>query len=142
MKGIQKRTHPPRVRLPIIFKLWNTSWSFCCYINVTTWTACLTFLFSCISEFIVPSHDQFDQEFNLCLGNIAVDNWDNPQMLQIKIKLSKADPFRKRVNIYLSAISRDLCSIRGILTYLALRGNHSGPLLVYALRWQRPYSAT
>ena len=26
------------------------------------------------------------------LGDIGVDNWENPQMLQVKIKQSKTDP--------------------------------------------------
>ena len=52
----------------------------------------------------------------------------------------KADPFCKGVNIYLGATERDLCPIRGILPYLALRGNRSGPLFILSdgrgLTWQ------
>ena len=51
-------------------------------------------------------------------------------MLQVKIKQSKADHFCKGVNIYLGATERILCPIGGILPYLALRGNYSGPLFM------------
>ena len=77
-----------------------------------------------MSLLYVPFDDQFDETYHLCLCDIAIDNQDNPQMLQVKIKHSKTDPFHKGVNIYLGATRRDLCPIRGILPYLALRGSH------------------
>ena len=51
-------------------------------------------------------------------------------MLQVKIKQSKTDPFRKGVNIYLGTTRRGLCPIRGILPYLALRDSRPGPLFI------------
>ena len=59
-------------------------------------------------------------------------------MLQVKIKQSKTDPFRKEINIYLGATRRDLCPIKDILPYLALRGNRLGPLFML----KRPYLAS
>ena len=98
---------------------------------MTQAACCLAFFgFLCISEFTIPSDDLFDQGCHLCLSDIAIDNWDNPKMLQVKMKQSKTDPFRKGVNIYLGVTERDLCPIRGILPYLALRGNCSGPLFI------------
>ena len=87
------------------------------YMNVMASTSCcLTFFgFLCISEFTVPSNDQYDEEYHLCLNDMVIDTLDNPQMLQVKIKQSKTEPFGKRINIYLSAIRRDLCPVRGIL---------------------------
>ena len=140
LKGIQKSqtlTHPPRVRLPITIQIMENILQLLSqrpksYMNVMTWAACCLafFGFLRISEFTVPSDDQFDQACHLCLSDIALDNRDNPQMLQVKIKQSKTDPFRKGVNIYLGATKRDLCPIKGILPYLALRGNRSGPLFI------------
>ena len=70
--------------------------------TVMTWAACcLTFFgFLRVIEFTVPSDDQFKQTCYLCLSDIAIDNWDNPQMLQVKIEYSKTDPLHKGVNIY------------------------------------------
>ena len=97
-----------------------------------TWAACcLTFFgFLHVSEFTIPFDDLFNQGCYLCLSDIAIDNQDNPKTLQVKIKQSKTDPFCKGVNIYLGVTERDLCPLRGILPYLALRGNRSGPLFM------------
>ena len=140
LKGIQKSqtlTHPPRVRLPITIQIMENILQLLSqrpksYMNVMTWAACCLafFGFLRVSEFTVPSDNQFNQACHLCLSDIAIDNRDNPQMLQVKIKQSKTDPFRKGVNIYLGATKRDLCPIKGILPYLALRGNRSGPLFI------------
>ena len=137
LKGIQKSqalTHPPRVCLPITIQILENILQLLSqrpksYMNVMTWAACCLafFGFLRVSEFTVPSDDQFDQACHLCLSDIAIDNQDNPQMLQVKIKQSKTDPFCKGVNIYLEA---DLCPIKGILPYLALRGNRSDPLFI------------
>ena len=140
LKGIQKSqplTHSPRIRLPItiqimenILQLLSQRPKF--YMTVMTWAACCLsfFEFLRVCEFTVPSDDQFDQTCHLCLSDIVIDNRDNPRMLQVKIKQSKTDPFRNGVNIYLGETRRDLCPTRGILPYLALRGNCSGPLFI------------
>ena len=51
-------------------------------------------------------------------------------MLKISIKQSKTDPFRRGVDIYLGATDDTLCPMRGILPYLALRGDCRGPLFM------------
>ena len=48
----------------------------------------------------------------------------------IFIKQSKTDPFCKGINIFLGATNNDVCLIKGILPYLAVRGNQKGLLFV------------
>ena len=86
---------------------------------------CLPFFgFLRLSEFTIPSDSQFDKALHLCLNNISIDNRDNPKLLQIRLKQSKTDPFRRGVSIYLGATESNLCPAKGILPYLALRGTH------------------
>ena len=44
-----------------------------------------------------------NQTFSTCLtpGNIAIDNHSSPKTMRVRIKQSKADPFRAEINIYL-----------------------------------------
>ena len=42
-----------------------------------------------VSEFTIPSDQQFDQACHLCLRDNSVDSRDNPQMVRIWIKQSK-----------------------------------------------------
>jgi len=51
------------------------------------------------------------QEVHLCFNDIAVDNPAQPQVVQITIKQSKTDPFRKGVKLYLGKTSSDLCPV-------------------------------
>ena len=150
LKGIQKRqsslTHPPRICLQIIIEIMKNILQLLLqrlksYMNIMRWAACCVafFGFLHISKFTVPSNDQFDQTCPLCLSYIAIDNRDNPQVLQVKIKQSKTDPFRKGVNIYLGSTRRDLCPIKGILLYFSIKRLSFWPT-VYTLRWKRPYS--
>ena len=51
-------------------------------------------------------------------------------MMCIRIKQSKTDPFHQGVYIYLGRTDNNICPIKAILPYLALRGNVSGPLFM------------
>ena len=141
LKGIQKSqsvTLPPKVRLPITIKMmesikrliWQTPKT---YTNLMIWAAwCLAFFgFLRVSEFTIPSNSQFDEASHLCLNDISIDSRDNPKMLQIRLKQSKTDPFRRGVSIYLGTTESNLCPVKGILPYLALRGTCTGPLFIY-----------
>jgi len=54
----------------------------------------------------------------------------NPSAIRVRIKQSKMDPFQKGVCILLGKTDQSLCLIKGILPYLALRGDAHGPLFL------------
>ena len=97
------------------------------------WAACCLafFGFLRVSEFTVPADNQYDDSCHLSLSSISIDSRVNPQQLKITIKQSKTDPFRKGVSVFLGATGKNLCPVRGILPYLAIRGNHLGPLFIF-----------
>ena len=103
------------------------------YNNSMMWVACCLafFGFLKVSEFTIPSDMQFDEEVHLCLDDISVDCRGNPLALRLRLKHSKTDPFRRGVSIYLGTTENNLCPVKGILPYLAMRGSCSGPLLIY-----------
>ena len=86
--------------------------------------------FLCVSEFTIPSVTSYDPTCHLSMKDVAVDNRDNSHLLQVAIKQSKTDPFRRGVNIYLGATDSTICPVKAVLAYLVLRGGQAGPLFI------------
>ena len=48
------------------------------------------------------------------------------------IKVSKTDPFRKGVHVFLGRTADPLCPVAALLAYMAIRGRAPGPLYIMA----------
>lgn len=81
--------------------------------------------------FTVPHLREFDPAASLCLGDVALDDRQNPSMLRVILKQSKTDPFRKGVSIYLGRTHVDLCPVLAVLAYVAICPAVCGPLFVF-----------
>ena len=77
-----------------------------------------------------PSLSAFDPNRHLSVRDIAVDVPLNPSCLQICIKASKTDPFRKRCTILIGPGS-PLCAVQAIVSFLKRRGNRPDPLFLF-----------
>ena len=77
---------------------------------------------------MVPNQSEFDAGVYLSVTDIAVDCKTYPCTIQVTIKQSKTDPFMKGVQLFLGRIEHQICSIKRILLYLALRGYKPGDL--------------
>ena len=84
------------------------------------WAAvCMCFFgFLRSGEVVVPSEREYDATVHLSYGDVRVDNTENPQFLEVAIKASKTDPFRKGVTVYLGRTNNDLCPVSAILAYM------------------------
>ena len=71
----------------------------------------------------MPSDNCYDPGAHLSLTDVAVDNLSDPSSLQVRIKASKTDPFRKGVDIFLGRTGDDICPISAMLAYVAVRGD-------------------
>ena len=80
----------------------------------------------------MPSDNCYDPGAHLSLTDVAVDDLSNPSILQVRIKASKTDPFRKGVDIFLGSTGDDICPISAMLAYVAVRGDAPGPLFRFA----------
>ena len=143
IKGI-KRTQSSTIRgissprLPITPTILRKIWS---YWSATTpsydqkmlWAAfCLGFFgFLRAGEFTVPADNMFDQSSHLSYEDIAVDSHTSPTILQVRLKMSKTDPFRHGISIYIGKTGNNLCPVAALLSYLAIRGQHAGPLFCF-----------
>ena len=140
LKGIRKQQaigSAPRIRQPITIQIMAGIKSILLkdphdYHNIMMWAACcLAFIgFLRSSEFTVPSQDTYDSQVHLSPKDIAVNNQANPQLLQVVIKQSKANPFRQGASLYLGKTDSSICPVTGILPFLAVRGNQDGPLVM------------
>jgi len=96
------------------------------------WVACCLafFGFLRIGEMVASEVKSFDLGVHLCFSDIAVDNSDHPNVLQISIKQSKTDPFRKGVDLFVGRTDTDICPVVALLNYLVIRGTVPGPLII------------
>ena len=78
-------------------------------------------------EITVPSLAQYDQEVHLSEGDVRLDRAVPPKVIQVQIKASKTDPFRKGVTIHLGRTGNELCPVSAIAAYMVVRGREEGP---------------
>ena len=62
---------------------------------------------------------------------LSVSQFYTQGMVQICIKQSKTDPFRRGVNRYVGKTGADLCPASAMLDYLNMRGMSAGPLFKF-----------
>ena len=75
------------------------------------------------NEFTVPVQTGYDPAVHLSYSDVAVDNRDYPTMVVISVKQSKTDPLRSGVQITLGATEDDICPVKALMPYLAIRGS-------------------
>ena len=131
LRGIKRSpAHSPRLpRMPItpaILRILKDQWATAAMRDtdfVMLWAACCMgfFGFMRAGEFSVTHVSDFDPAASLCLGDIAVDQHRDPSVVQVRLKQSKTDPFRRGVSIYLGRTQTDLCPVVAILAYIAVR---------------------
>ena len=79
-------------------------------------------------EITVPTDAGFDEGVHLAFNDISVDCTENPQVICVRIKASKTDPFRVGADIFIGRTDNDLCPVATVLAFMALRGPGPGSL--------------
>ena len=126
---------PSRPRLPVssnILRIIYSAIDLKSFDDVMFWAACLLAYFGFLrsAEFTVPSLSAFNPSVHLSVSDVSVDVPLNPSCLQVFIKASKTDPFRKGCNILIGLGSPPLCAVQAVVSYLARRGQRPGPLFL------------
>ena len=98
------------------------------------WAAAATCFFGFLrsGEITVPSEKGYDPGAHLSFGDVAVDSTAAPTTVRVRIKASKTDPFRAGVDVYLGHTGDPICPVAALLTYMAARGNGTGPLFKFS----------
>jgi len=102
------------------------------YQHILIWAVCCTAFFGFLrcSEFTVPTEQDYDPNVHLSFADVAVDCKKDPQIIQLYIKQSKTDPFRKGIKLALGKTDGTVCPVSAILAYLAIRGSQPGALFI------------
>ena len=138
MKGA-RRTKPAKgdQRLPITPLILNKMYEILNqepqkYENKLLWAACCLGFFAFLGsgEFTIKPGEDFDPTWHLTINDISVDSLTDPSKIQIHIKGSKTDQWRKIIHLLVGRTDSHLCAVKAILTYIAARGFRDGPLFI------------
>ena len=139
LKQAKSAASRPRERLPItprILRLLKKAWEADGggRDEIMLWAACCMCFFGFLrsGEITVVSKGQYDPEANLSEGDVRLDNEAPPKVVQVRLKASKTDPFRKGTTIFIGGTSNDLCPVKVIAAYLVARGRATGPFFSFA----------
>ena len=83
-------------------------------------------------EVVVPSDHEYDASVHLSVEDVLVDNTITPQWLEIQVKASKMDPFRKGVSVYIGVTGGVVFPVAAILDYRVRRGSAAGPFFRFS----------
>ena len=91
----------------------------------------LFFEFVRVGEMMAPSDKGFDLAVHLSIGDMAIDNPQEPSVVGIRVKQSKTDPFQKEIDLFLQKMVSLVCQEVVLLDYLQEQGIGSAPLIRY-----------
>lgn len=147
LKGIKRlqavEKGSPKQKLPItpnllirIKQIWEkdpVSWDV-----AMLWAAvCLCFFgFFRSGQITQLTEGGYDQGTHLSPEDVSVDSLTNPQMLKIRLKCSKTDPFRVGIDVFVGRTDGPLCPVAAMLGYLSYR--RSSPGLLFKFKDGRP----
>lgn len=139
VKKVQSKGHRRDTRLPVtpelllkLREVWNRNSG--ARDNIMIWAAATLCFFGFMraGELTVPSDSTFDESSHLAFQDIAVDSYSNPQMLKVRLKASKTDPFRVGVDVFVGRTGSLLCPVAAVLAYMKVRGAGVGPFFTFA----------
>lgn len=81
---------------------------------------------------VSPSRSSFDPAVHLCVGDVRVDSPDSPSLIEVRLKASKTDPFRRGISVYLGVTGCILCPVAAILDYMVRRSSEAGPFFTFS----------
>ena len=93
------------------------------------WAACCMVFFGFMraGEFTCRSANTPSDD-TLSVSDKSIDSRVNPQVLIVRLRHSKTDPFGAGVNLYLGHTGNTLCPVATVLGYLAIHSSTPGPL--------------
>ena len=89
------------------------------------------FAFLRAGELCTPSSTSYDSDVHVCVQDISVDDTQSPSVMQVRIKQSKTDPFRKGVSLAIGRTGTKLCPVAAVLDFIVARGSSPGPLFTF-----------
>lgn len=83
----------------------------------------------------MPIDAAYDEGAHLNFADITVDSIKKPRVLKVRMKVSKTDPFRVGVDVFVGKTDNSFnCSVSAVLQYTVHWGESTGPFFKSA-RW-------
>ena len=130
LRGIKKcQINCINPRLPITTELLYrirgalSSRLFSPYMDKMFLSCCLLAFFGFLRCGEFTTSGTFDPSTHLTLNDIQFQEWNHVQIIQLRLKSSKTDPFREGVILNIFQTSNSLCPVASMQQYLALRYN-------------------
>jgi len=100
--------------------------------DVIFWAVCLLAYFGFLwsAKFTAPNLSAFNLSLHLSVSDVSVDIPLNPLCIQVFIKASKTNPFRKGFNVLIGLGSPPLRAVQAVVSYWACHGNCPVPLFL------------
>ena len=138
IKRVQAHQAPPLLkRLPItieIMRMLQSVWvkNEANAQTAMLWAAACTGFFGFLraGEFTIASRNAYDPQVHFSLADLSIDSHSAPTMISLRIKQSKTDPFRQGVDVFLGATQADICPVKAMVDYIAVRPQSPGPLFI------------
>ena len=86
-------------------------------------------------EILIPSDASYNPAAHLSYGDLRVDSTSSPSFIELHIKSSRTDVFRKGILIYFGITGMDLFPVAAILGCMVCHNKSPGPVLVFSDRW-------
>ena len=77
-------------------------------------------------EITISSLSAFDQNKHLAWGDVAIDNPESPQTLQVHLKWSKTDKYGMGLDVFIGKTDCPLCPVQAVLNFIAIQGIDQG----------------
>lgn len=68
-------------------------------------------------ELTVPSEIGYDEGAHLSFQDVSVDSLADPQVMRVRLKASKTDPFRTGVDVFVGRTGCTLCPVAAVLIH-------------------------
>ena len=140
VKGLKRKatSGPQRTRLPItpnILLHLKRAWEVMPAHRDASmlWAAATMCFFGFLraGEVVAPGGSSYDASVHLSHGDVRLDSQADPQFVEVRIKASKTDPFRRGVSVYLGRAAGPLCPVAAVLSYMVSRGTGPGPFFTF-----------
>ena len=83
------------------------------------------FAFMRAGELSTLSSTSYDSNAHLCVQDVSVEYPQSPSVMQVLIKQSKTDPFRKGVTLAIGRTGTKLCPVSAMLDFIVARAQIS-----------------
>ncbi len=96
------------------------------------WAAACMCFYGCLraGEALVPERVAFDPKVHLTWDDVSVDSYEQPRVLNVRIKESKTDRLRRDATVTIGWTGKWLCPVNTILRFMIVRKVGPGPFFI------------